>query len=122
MKQARRELQRLVHPSAEVSIKLNGKVVRNDVVYTISRILLGVYRLHHPADRADDRQRPRTRHRLFRGCRPPQQRRPRPRHGQFQCPPRSASRGKWILIFAMLLGRLEVFTLLVMFTPAFWRR
>lgn len=29
---------------------------------------------------------------------------------------------KWILVFAMLLGRLEVFTLLVLFTPAFWRR
>ena len=29
---------------------------------------------------------------------------------------------KWILIFSMLLGRLEVFTLLVLFTPAFWRR
>ncbi|MGD8416696.1 MAG: hypothetical protein PVH91_06530, partial [Pseudomonadales bacterium] len=26
------------------------------------------------------------------------------------------------LIFAMLLGRLEIFTLLVLFTPAFWRR
>ncbi len=29
---------------------------------------------------------------------------------------------KWGLIFAMLLGRLEIFTLLVLFTPAFWRR
>ena len=29
---------------------------------------------------------------------------------------------KAILCFAMLLGRLEVFTLLVLFTPAFWRR
>ncbi|MFT6464494.1 TrkH family potassium uptake protein [Halopseudomonas laoshanensis] len=29
---------------------------------------------------------------------------------------------KWILSFAMLLGRLEVFTLLVLFTPMFWRR
>lgn len=28
---------------------------------------------------------------------------------------------KWILCFAMLLGRLEVFTLLVLFTPMFWR-
>ena len=28
---------------------------------------------------------------------------------------------KWILCFAMLLGRLEIFTLLVMFTPEFWR-
>ncbi len=28
---------------------------------------------------------------------------------------------KWILCFAMLLGRLEIFTLLVLLTPAFWR-
>jgi trk system potassium uptake protein TrkH len=29
---------------------------------------------------------------------------------------------KWVLCFAMLLGRLEIFTLLVLLTPAFWRR
>ncbi|MDD9891443.1 MAG: TrkH family potassium uptake protein [Gammaproteobacteria bacterium] len=29
---------------------------------------------------------------------------------------------KWILCVAMLLGRLEVFTLLVLFTPMFWKR
>ena len=29
---------------------------------------------------------------------------------------------KWVLVFAMLLGRLEIFTLLVLLTPAFWRR
>jgi trk system potassium uptake protein TrkH len=29
---------------------------------------------------------------------------------------------KWILSVAMLLGRLEIFTLLVLLTPAFWRR
>lgn len=28
---------------------------------------------------------------------------------------------KWILTFSMLLGRLEIFTLLVLFTPMFWR-
>jgi len=28
---------------------------------------------------------------------------------------------KWILCFSMLLGRLEIFTLLVLFTPEFWR-
>ncbi len=28
---------------------------------------------------------------------------------------------KWLLCSAMLLGRLEVFTVLVLFTPAFWR-
>ncbi|SEI12188.1 trk system potassium uptake protein TrkH [Rheinheimera pacifica] len=28
---------------------------------------------------------------------------------------------KWILIVAMVFGRLEIFTLLVLFTPAFWK-
>ena len=29
---------------------------------------------------------------------------------------------KWILCLAMLLGRLEIFTLLVLITPAFWKK
>lgn len=29
--------------------------------------------------------------------------------------------GKWVSVFAMLLGRLEIFTVLVLLTPAFWR-
>jgi trk system potassium uptake protein TrkH len=29
---------------------------------------------------------------------------------------------KWVLSFAMMLGRLEVFTLVILFTRAFWRR
>ena len=32
------------------------------------------------------------------------------------------SASKWVLCMAMLLGRLEIFTLLVVLTPAFWRR
>ena len=32
------------------------------------------------------------------------------------------SLSKWILCFAMLLGRLEIFTLLVLLTPQFWRK
>lgn len=29
---------------------------------------------------------------------------------------------KWVLTFLMLVGRLEIFTILIMFTPAFWKR
>lgn len=29
---------------------------------------------------------------------------------------------KWILCFAMILGRLEIFALLILFTPIFWRK
>ena len=28
---------------------------------------------------------------------------------------------KWTLVIAMLFGRLEIFTLLVLFTPTFWK-
>jgi trk system potassium uptake protein TrkH len=39
--------------------------------------------------------------------------------GNFSTLPDSA---KWILSAAMLLGRLELFTLLIIFTPAFWKK
>ncbi|MEO3434777.1 TrkH family potassium uptake protein [Inquilinus sp. CAU 1745] len=39
--------------------------------------------------------------------------------GNFSTLPNGA---KWVLSLAMLLGRLEFFTVLVMLTPAFWRR
>jgi trk system potassium uptake protein TrkH len=38
--------------------------------------------------------------------------------GNFSSLPTSA---KWLLSAAMLLGRLELFTVLILFTPAFWR-
>jgi trk system potassium uptake protein TrkH len=30
--------------------------------------------------------------------------------------------GKWLLIFSMLLGRLEIYTIIVLLMPAFWRK
>ncbi len=30
--------------------------------------------------------------------------------------------GKWLLILAMLMGRLEIYTFLVLLAPAFWRK
>jgi trk system potassium uptake protein TrkH len=38
--------------------------------------------------------------------------------GTYQELPSSA---KWVLLLAMIVGRLEIITALVMFTPAFWR-
>lgn len=32
------------------------------------------------------------------------------------------SLGKWILIFDMLIGRLEIFTVLILFSPYFWKK
>jgi trk system potassium uptake protein TrkH len=33
-----------------------------------------------------------------------------------------SSVGKWFLAFLMLLGRLELFTILILFSPSFWRK
>jgi glycine/D-amino acid oxidase-like deaminating enzyme len=30
--------------------------------------------------------------------------------------------GKWILIFCMLLGRLEIYTVIVLLVPEYWRK
>lgn len=30
--------------------------------------------------------------------------------------------GKWVLSFIMLLGRLEIFTILILFSPSFWKK
>jgi len=30
--------------------------------------------------------------------------------------------GKWFLSFLMLLGRLELFTILILLSPSFWRK
>ena len=30
--------------------------------------------------------------------------------------------GKWILTFLMLAGRLEIYTVLILFAPAFWKK
>jgi trk system potassium uptake protein TrkH len=30
--------------------------------------------------------------------------------------------GKWLLVFCMLLGRLEIYTVIILFVPEFWRK
>jgi len=30
--------------------------------------------------------------------------------------------GKWVLAFCMLLGRLEIYTVIIMLAPAYWRK
>jgi trk system potassium uptake protein TrkH len=30
--------------------------------------------------------------------------------------------GKWLLIWCMLLGRLEIFTVIILLVPEFWRK
>ena len=121
VKQAQRELYHLIHPSAEAPIKLQGKVVPDPVVYAVGgffsvyigfTILLTFLMMTTGLDVT-------TAFSAVSAC----INNMGPGLGPLNASMASVSdAGKWILIFAMLLGRLEVFTLLVIFTPAFWRR
>ena len=121
VKQAAREMKRLVHPSAEVAIKLEGKIVPNDVVYAIGgffsvyigfTVLLSFLMMTTGLD-------PVTAFSAVAAC---INNSGRGLFSVYETVAGVSDFGKWVLMFSMLLGRLEIFTLLILFTPTFWRR
>ncbi len=121
LKQGLREIQRLVHPSAVIPVKLGGKAIPENVIsavwgffsaYLIVYVILMVGLMATGIDQVTAWSAvAATLNNLGPGL------------GEV-----SANFGsindpaKWMLCFAMLLGRLEVFTLLVLFTPMFWQK
>ena len=119
-KQGKREITRLVHPRAEISIKLGGTPVSNDVMnsvwaffsfYILSFILIALAITAHGIDWV-------TAFSATAAC----LNNLGPGLGDVSLHYGNLpSTAKSILTFAMLLGRLELFTLLVLFTSTFWR-
>ena len=120
-KQGMREVQRLVHPSAEVPVKLGEKVVNSrvvDAVWGFFAVYIVVFGLllvvflgngmdHETAFSAVAA----TLNNLGPGL------------GDVASGfTEMNAMVKWSAVSAMLLGRLEIFTLLVLVTPTFWRR
>lgn len=120
-KQGLREISRLIHPSAEIPIKIGGKRVPDRVVQAVwgffaayvtvfavmFLILLGTGMDEISAFSAVAA----TINNLGPGL------------GSVASNMANIPDvAKWVLCLSMLLGRLEIFTLLVIFTPAFWRR
>jgi trk system potassium uptake protein TrkH len=121
VKQALREVQRLIHPSAQLPIKLGGRVVDDSVVYAVGgffSVYIGFTILLSFAMMATGLEPvvafsavAATINNMGPGL------------GSISGSVAEVSDiGKWIMMFSMLLGRLEIFTLLIVFTPAFWRR
>ena len=121
IKQGMREIFRLIHPAAEFPVKLGQRAVSNHVVeavwgfFSIYVALFAVMLLLLMALGLDQV----TAFSAVAAC----LNNLGPGLGavaeNFSTVPDT---GKWVLVFAMLLGRLEIFTLLVLFTPTFWRR
>ena len=120
-KQGVREIFRLVHPSAEIPVKLGNKAVPFRVVdavwgfFSIYIIIFGLMLLMMMATGLDQVTAfsavAATLNNLGPGL------------GDVAAGFMTLSdTAKWIAIAGMLLGRLEIFTLLVLITPTFWRR
>ena len=119
-KQGRREINQLIHPSAFFPIKLGGKPVPDNVInaiwgffalYIFSYLVLSLAMTATGAD-------PLTAFSAGTAC----LNNLGPGLGAVAKNYAAIDpAGKWILSGAMLMGRLELFTLLVLLTPAFWR-
>jgi trk system potassium uptake protein TrkH len=119
-KQGVREIARLVHPSAEIPVKLGNTAVQYRVVdavwgfFSVYVVVFSVMMLAMMATGLDQVTAfsaiAATLNNLGPGL------------GDVASGFMSVSdHGKWISIVSMLLGRLEIFTLLVLITPTFWR-
>ncbi len=120
-KQGYREVLRLIHPSAIFSIKINGKTLPASVVgavwgfFALYVFCFTVMYLFLMATGLDII----TSFSAVTACinnMGPGLGEVAANFGSINAP------AKWMLCLAMLLGRLEIFTLFVVLTPAFWRR
>lgn len=121
VKQGVREIHRLIHPNAVIPIKLGPKTVSDRVVdavwgffafYAVSYLSMTVLLLATGLDFL-------TAFTAVGAC----LNNLGPGLGEVAANYGSINdAAKWILCFAMLLGRLEVFTLLVLFSPLFWKK
>ena len=120
-KQGRREILRLIHPNAQVPVKIGDKAVPERVIgavwgfFALYVSSFGVMLLMLMATGLDQV----TAFSAVAAC----INNLGPGLGEVGANYASINEtAKWILCFAMLLGRLEIFTLLVLLTPTFWQR
>jgi trk system potassium uptake protein TrkH len=115
------ELKRLLHPSAVIPVRHNGKAVSSEIIskvasfvllylliFAISSLLLSIIGLDIKSAMGS-----------VAACMAnigPGLGTTGPVANYADVP----SLGKWLLSFLMLLGRLELFTVLIIFSPAFW--
>lgn len=121
VKQALREMHQLIHPSAAAPLKLHGKVVPDSVVFAVGgffSVYVGATIVLSCVMMATGLS-PVEAFSAVAAC----INNMGPGLGTLNASMASVTDfGKCVLIFTMLLGRLEIFTLLILFTPGFWRR
>ena len=121
LKQGNREVVRLIHPSAQVPVKIGGKPLDErviDSVWGFFSLYVGSYIVMSMVLSASGLDLI-TAFSAVAAC----MNNLGPGLGEVAAHYADINDlAKWVLCFAMLLGRLEIFTLLVLLSPAFWRR
>ncbi len=122
-RQALRELTRIIHPRARLPVKLGGQVIENNIIFAVLAFMLvygatlvigtmllmltgldvvsaftAIVACVNNTGPGLEKVGPATTYAVL---------------GDFQT---------WVCTLAMLLGRLELFSLIVVFTPRFWRQ
>jgi len=120
LKQGGREIQRLIHPNAQIPVRMGKKVMPDRVIeavwgfFSLYIACFGVMSMILIATGLDYV----TAFSAVAAC----MNNLGPGLGEVVSNYSSLSDvAKWVLCFAMLLGRLEIFTLLVLLTPHFWK-
>jgi trk system potassium uptake protein TrkH len=123
MKHAHRELFRLVHPRAVTQVKLGGKTVPTEIMSSIwgfFLLYLGLFIVSTfiMASMGVDVVTSFASVAACIGNIGPGLGAVGPADNYAHIP----LLGKWLLIFCMLLGRLEIYTVIILFVPEFWRK
>jgi trk system potassium uptake protein TrkH len=120
-KQGMREIQKLIHPNAVIKIKLGKQVLPekvSDAVWGFFAFYVALFVIMMLTLIADGMDQV-TAFSAVAAC----MNNLGPGLGEVSANFANISDlAKYVLCLAMLLGRLEIFTLLVLFTPAFWRK
>lgn len=120
-KQGMREIQKLIHPNALLKVKLGKQVLSekvSDAVWGFFATYVAIFVILLLALIADGMDQV-TAFSAVAAC----MNNLGPGLGEVaQNYSNISDLAKWLLCLAMLFGRLEIFTLLVLLTPAFWRR
>lgn len=117
------ELKKLIHPSAIIPVKLNNKAVSSDIVFNVLSffllyIIIFIFGAVFMASLGLDFKTAIGASIACIGNIGPGLGDVGPVDSYASIP----AIGKWFLSFLMLLGRLELFTVLVLLTPFFWRK
>ncbi len=123
MKNSLLELKRLIHPQAIIPVRMNGKVVSQDIIFKVMAFFLIYISIFIIGSTAMaliglDGSTAIGAAAATIGNIGPGIGHVGPEDNYAFIP----QVGKWFLSFLMLLGRLELFTVLILFSPAFWKK